>query len=134
MNLKEFKQAFFGSDAQYEALTDKDKNANRFMINRMIATRYPLISNFVNSIGTDGAVVVDTLRKFCKERGISNLPYVPTKKNTDKKKFDWYPKNKEILKRYCNHHQIALKEFDERLKWNPIETKNEFTDFEKIFK
>lgn len=134
MELKDFKKVFFGRDQEYNQISDSIKNKHRFMINRMMATRYPLHANLVNLIGTDGSVIVDIWRQFCKEQNINFIQYVPTKKSMFTKEFSWYPKEKEMLKRYCDHFSISIREFEERLRWEPNKTRNEFIEYEKIFK
>lgn len=134
MEFKDFKNIFFGNDEEYNKIPDNVKSNNKFMINRMMASKFPIHANLMNSIGLDGLVIVDIWRKFCKEQNINFIRFVPVKKSQFIKEFTWYPKDLNMLKRYCSNFEISVKEFEERLKWQPNETKNDFLDYENIFK
>lgn len=132
MDFRDIKKKFFGSDALYNSLSDNDKNKNRFIINRMMSSKFPALANYTNSLESFGNSVVDSWRSFNVKYGIFDMRYVPIKKAENKKKV-WKPENKEIFKLYLEHRKLSGRDYESWLEFEPKVAKKDFKDFESNF-
>jgi hypothetical protein len=133
MDLRDFKKNFFGSDRLYNSLSNSDKNKNSFIINRIMASKYPSLANYLNHTESFGNSLIDSWRSFNVKYGIFDMKYVSAKKSEDKKKV-WKPEDKEIFKLYLEHRNIASRDFETWFEFEPIKAKKDFKDFESNFK
>lgn len=133
MELPEFKNAFFGPLRIYNTLTSYEKNKYRFMIQRTLVSKFPELANYMNKLDMSGSSVADAWKALFMKHSLPSIGYNKTKK-ADKTTKAWYPKDSEIFELYRSKYSISIRDFEERLKWKPIETKKEFTKFEKNFK
>src|SRR5574343_241028 len=86
--------AMFTKKQHWQSLTDADKEAAFFMVNRNMAKKYPAQSHFFNKKGINRAAAMDIW--FLQMRNQLSVPYwfwagkKISKKNTDLRDYDLY--------------------------------------------
>jgi hypothetical protein len=68
-NLLDFTKALFGSDKMWSEVSDLDKEAHYFIINRMFSKKYPEWSLYLSSSNISKPSAMDTWHSMVKGRG-----------------------------------------------------------------
>lgn len=110
----------FTKPAKWGELSNLDKSKHLFMVQRFLAIKYPIQSNFYNKNGINPAAVLDTWQQFTKKFGsVPRWIYTKRNKQTTVKKKKSYTPSEEAIKLYCNRNSISLTQFEMAMELSP---------------
>lgn len=126
----------FTDKEKFNNLTDFTLKRNYFMLNRIFSIKYPCQGMFFSSLGINEAAVVRAWQSFFIAKGLyGRVPqFVYTKgqkksadsSSTKKAKFKG-----QILKEFCLHKHISLKDVEDYLMFFSEDATKEIKSFEK---
>jgi hypothetical protein len=115
MGLFDYIKLLFGSDQQWDGVSNYDKSKNSFMTNRFMSIKFPVQANLFNGLRTDPVGQAESWRLVA--RKFNRVPgFIYTKvSNKGKKQKEWSPDPK-ALEFYLKVNEIGMREFNEALK------------------
>ena len=129
------KLIFSKNEKDWKSLKDTDKSRNFFMLNRFMAIQYPVQAGYLSHYKIDPVAVSDYWHKSLSSK-FSSTPgwiYAKTIKKKDiEKKLDL--PSPEMIKWYCNKHELSRSEFDQHLKFFGEEFLKEIKSLEKVLR
>lgn len=129
MKLFDYIKVLFGSDAQWDKLTNYDKAKNEFMTRRFMSIKFPSQANLFNVMKTDPVGQAECWRLIgSKFNRVPGFIYTKVKKTENNKA--WVP-NQKVVNEYLKLNQIGQREFDEALRFNPTAVKQSIELLEK---
>jgi hypothetical protein len=129
IKLFDYINVLFGTDSQWDKLSNYDKAKNEFMTRRFMSIKFPNQANLFNVMKTDPVGQAESWRligsKFNRVPG-----FIYTKVKNLKKNKAWVP-NQNAVDEYLKINQIGQREFNEALKFNPTAIKESIESLEK---
>jgi len=129
MKLFDYIKVLFGTDAQWDKLTNYDKSKNEFMIRRFMSIKFPTQASLFNIMKTDPVGQAECWRMIGSK--FNRVPgFIYTKVKKVPKSTEWKP-NQTVVNEYLRINQIGKREFEEALRFFPTETKKSIKTLEK---
>lgn len=129
MKLFDYIRILFGSDKEWDKLTNYDKSKNDFMTRRFMAIKYPAQAQLFNKMKTDPIGQAESWRLIgSKFNRVPAFIYTKTKKSTKNK--TWEP-DSLVVAEYMKINQIGDREFREALQFNPKAVRETIEKLEK---
>lgn len=129
MKLFDYIKVLFGTDAQWDKLTNYDKSKNDFMTRRFMSIKFPIQANIFNQLKTDPVGQAESWRLIgSKFNRVPSFIYTKTKKTQKNKTWEPDPAAKA---EYLKINQIGNREFQEALLFNPDEVRKSIEILEK---
>lgn len=129
IKLFDYIKVLFGTDSQWDKLTNYDKSKNEFMTRRFMSIKFPSQANLFNVMKTDPIGQAESWRMIgSKFKRVPRFIYTKVKKSTKNK--EWEP-NIDAVNEYLKINQIGNREFNEALKFYPDLVKKSIKSLEK---
>lgn len=129
MKLFDYIKVLFGTDKQWDKLTNYDKSKNEFMTRRFMSIKFPSQANLFNVMKTDPVGQAESWRMIgSKFKRTPGFIYTKVKKSAKTKQ--WKP-NQDAVNEYLRINQIGNREFNEALEFFPNDIKSSINSLEK---
>lgn len=129
MKLFDYLKHLFGTNAQWDKVSNYDKTKNSFMTNRFLGIQYPLQANMFNALRTDPVAQAEAWRMVgSKFNRVPSFIYTKTKATKTDKVWDPNPK---ALALYLKINEIGKRDYLEAMKHRPLQVKGAITILEK---
>jgi hypothetical protein len=121
IKLFDYIKILFGSDTQWDSVTNYDKSRNSFLVNRFMGIKYPIQANLFNYLKTDPVGQAESWRIVAsKFNRVPGFIYTKVKKHKTEKQ--WSP-DPGLAKLYMKFNEIGQREFSEAMSFNPEQIK-----------
>jgi hypothetical protein len=129
MQLFDYIKVLFGSDKDWDNVSNYDKSRNSFMTNRFMGIQFPIQANLFNTLKIDPVGQAEAWRMVAsKFKRVPGFIYTKVKKQANEKV--WKPDPK-IVEVYMKLNEIGQREFNEAMKYNPSQIKTSIEALEK---
>jgi hypothetical protein len=129
MQLFDYIKVLFGSDKDWDKVSNYDKSRNSFMTNRFMGIKFPVQANLFNTLKIDPIGQAEAWRMVAsKFNRVPGFIYTKVKKQANEKVWKPDPKFVEV---YMKLNEIGQREFNEAMKYNPSQIKTSIENLEK---
>lgn len=129
LKLFDYIKVLFGSDDQWNKVSNYDKIKNEFMTRRFMSIKFPKQANLFNVMKTDSVGQAESWRLISSK--FNRVPgFIYTKVKSTSKNKQWVP-NQHVVNEYLKLNQIGEREFNEAMKFNLDAVKKSIESLEK---
>jgi hypothetical protein len=129
MQLFDYIKVLFGTDENWDKVSNYDKSRNSFMTNRFMGIKFPVQANLFNTLKIDPVGQAEAWRMVASK--FNRVPgFIYTKVKKQPKEREWIPDAKAV-ELYMKFNEIGQREFKEAMKYDPSQIKAAINILEK---